>query len=69
MDNSTYLGLERNVGPTDRIISITAGTAMLVSHSKKEQGQTFISDIYVQGYNGHCLVYKHVLHTDTLEDH
>ncbi len=72
MDNSTYLGLERNVGPTDRIISITAGTAMLVSSltSKRIGKARLLLSGYLlfRGITGHCLVYKHVLHTDTLEE-
>lgn len=67
-----FKGLEQNVGPTDRIMSITAGTVMLVSAlTSKRVGRI---NLLVSGYllfrgiTGHCPGYKYVLHTDTLEE-
>ncbi len=72
MKDSTLLGLEQNVGPTDRIISITAGTVMLLSTlTSKRIGKTRLllsGYLLFRGISGHCLVYKHLLHTDTLEE-
>lgn len=67
-----FKGLEKNVGPTDRIMSITAGTVMLVSAlTSKRVGRInlLLSGYFLfRGVTGHCLAYKHLLHTDTLEE-
>lgn len=72
MDNSTYFGLEKNVGPTDRIISITAGSVLLLSSltSKRLGSVKLLLSGYLlfRGISGHCFAYKHLLHTDTLEE-
>jgi uncharacterized membrane protein len=67
-----FKGLEQNVGPTDRIMSITAGTVMLVSALTSKRVGRF--NLLVSGYllfrgvTGHCPAYKYVLRTDTLEE-
>lgn len=72
MKLSNCCGLEQNVGPTDRIMSITAGTVMLVSAltSKRVSKVNLLLSGYFlfRGVTGHCAAYKYLLHTDTLEE-
>jgi len=66
------MNLEQNVGPTDRIMSVTAGTVLLVSalaRKRVSRINLLISGYFLfRGISGHCPAYKHLLHTDTLEE-
>ncbi|HLO92664.1 MAG: YgaP-like transmembrane domain [Chloroflexota bacterium] len=72
MKLSNCCGLEQNVGPTDRIMSITAGTVMLVSaltRKRVSKINLLLSGYFLfRGVTGHCAAYKYLLHTDTLEE-
>lgn len=65
-------GLEKNVGTTDRIISLTAGSVLLVSSitSKRVSKLKLLLSGYLlfRGVTGFCAGYKYLLHTDTLEE-
>lgn len=65
-------GLEKNVGTTDRIISLTAGSVLLVSSltSKRVSKSKLLLSGYLlfRGFSGFCAAYKYLLHTDTIEE-
>lgn len=63
--------LEKNVGTTDRIISIAAGSVMLVSavvSRRKSYPNLALAGYFLfRGISGYCHAYK-MLETDTLEE-
>ncbi len=71
MKDKSCCGLKNNVGPTDRIISITAGSVLLVSAltSKRLNKLQLLASGYLfwRGFSGYCLTYD-LLQTDTLEE-
>lgn len=72
MKDINFFGLEKNVGPTDRIASVTAGSVLLMTTltSKRLTSLKLLASGYLlfRGITGHCFAYKHLLHTDTLEE-
>lgn len=72
MKDLNIKGLEKNVGTTDRIISLTAGSVLLVSSitSKRVSKLKLLLSGYLlfRGATGFCAGYKYLLHTDTLEE-
>ncbi len=71
MKNGTCCGVEQNVGPTDRIISVTAGSVLLLSAltSKRMSKLKLMASGYLlfRGITGVCTTYK-LLNVNTLED-
>lgn len=71
MKNGNCCGLPQNVGPTDRIVSITAGTVLLLSAlTTKRAGKLKLITsglLLFRGISGFCGTYK-LLNVDTLEE-
>lgn len=71
MRDSNCCGLEKNVGTTDRLISIAAGSVLLVSSlaSGRVGKLRLLASGYLlfRGISGYCGAYK-MLNTDTLEE-
>ncbi len=71
MNDKTCCGLKRNVGPTDRIVSIAAGSVLLVSAlttKRLNKLQLLASGfLFFRAFSGHCFAYD-LLDTDSLEE-